>query len=148
MTTAERERNIFWNMFEEELARRGDPFEIRHRTHYATVDQRSASSNYCLSVDFLIQKRFIRVGIYMRDDIPAFEQIYTHKDEIENLLGFHPRWTQRGETNPNTRRIEVHIPFIPHDIYSYASAIDRTIEYIQQFKRVIPLYSPKRLFDW
>ena len=147
MTTAEHERSVFWNMFEEELVRRGKPFEIRHRAHYATVDQKSANSDYCLSVDFLIQKRFIRVGVYMRDDISSFEQIHTHKEEIEKLLGFYPRWTQKGEKNPNTRRIEVHIPVTPHNIYSYASAIDRAIEYIQKFKQVITLYSPKPLFD-
>ena len=147
MTTAEQQRNIFWNMFERELEKQGAPFHICYFSYYATVNRRSARSNYCLSMDFLVQKGFLRVGIFICDNVPTFEYMYSQKDEIEKLLGFQPKWTIGGERNPNTRRIEIHIPFVGN-VNSYLKAIQSAILYIKKFKQVIPRYSLERLFDY
>ena len=148
MTNAEQERLLFWKLFEEELEKQGNPFHIEYRNHYATVNRKSANSDYCLSVDFLIRKQFVRVGLYMNDNVSAFEYMFAHKEEIEKHLGFQPMWTQSGEKNINTRRIEKQISIIPYSPSSYLRVIKQTIEYIKRFKEVIPLYSCESLFDF
>ena len=148
MTNAEQQRKIFWEMFDNELDSLGRPFSIAYRTHYATVNRRSSNSNYCLSMDFLVAKGFLRIGIYMRDNIPVFTYMYENKDEIEEKLGFKPMWTMVGERNTNTRRIEIHIPFKPDSIPDYLSLIRKAIPYIMKFKEVIPTYSSEPFFDF
>ena len=148
MTNAEQERKIFWKMFEEELNNQGNPFSIAHRTHYATINRKSPSSNYCLSIDFLVQKRFLRLGIYINDNIPAFEHMYENKSKIEEKLGFKPIWTLKGVNNPNTRRIEVQIPFIPYNRNEYQRIIKKAIPYAIKFIEVIPEYSFENLFEF
>lgn len=148
MTNAEQERLLFWRLFDEELEKQGNPFYIEHRNHYATVNRKSANSNYCLSVDFLLRKQFVRVGLYINDDIKAFEYMLAHKKEIEERLGFQPTWTMCGEKNINTRRIEKQISMIPYSPSNYSKVIKQAIEYIKRFKEVIPLYSYESLFDF
>lgn len=148
MTNAEQERLLFWRLFEEELEKQGNPFHLEDRAYYATVNRKSANSDYCLSVDFLLRKQFVRVGLYINDDVPAFEYMLKHRSEIEERLGFQPMWTQRGEKNINTRRIEKHISLIPYSPSRYLRVIKQTIEYIKRFKEVIPLYSCELLFDF
>ena len=148
MTNAEQERNIFWEMFENELNNQGNPFHIAYRKQYATINRRSPTSNYCLSMDFLVQKRFLRIGIYVQDNIPAFEYLYANKASIESKLGFEPTWVLKGASNPNTRRIEIRFPFIPYNRNDYQRIIDKAIPHIIKFIAVIPNYSKEELFDF
>ena len=147
MTNAEYQQKTFWRMFEEELEKVNNPFRINHRKYFATIDKSSAVSNYCLSMDFLIKKGYLRVGIYMLDDISAFNHMYSYKDEIEAILEFKPMWTTSGEKKDSVRRIEVHIPFIENDTDSYLDTIKKAIYYVKQFKKAMPQYSLNTLFD-
>ena len=147
MTNAEYQQKTFWKMFEEELDKVNNPFRIKCKKYFATIDKSSAVSNYCLSMDFLIKKGYLRVGIYMLDDIPAFNHMYSYKDEIEAILEFKPLWTTSGEKKDSVRRIEVHIPFIENDTDSYLDTIKKAIYYVKQFKKAMPQYSLNTLFD-
>ena len=148
MTNTEQKRKIFWNMYEEELKKQGYPFRIAHRDQYATVNKRSPNSDYCISMDFLAQKRFLRVGLYIRDNIPAFEYMYARKAQIEEKLGFKPIWTLEGEKNPNTRRIEIRMGFDPDNFSDFQRMISQSISYIKAFIEVLPNYSIYELFDF
>ena len=148
MTNAEQERKIFWEMFENELNNQGNPFYIAHRNQYATINKRSSTSDNCISMDFLVQKRFLRVGVYMRDNIPAFEYLYGCKAKIENELGFKPTWVLKGASNPNTRRIEICFSFNPYNHSDYQRVIKKAIPYAIKFIEIIPKYSPEYLFDF
>ena len=148
MTNTEQERKVFWRMFEDELKNQGNPFYIACRAQYATINRRSPSSDYCLSMDFLVQKSFLRVGVYIRDNVSAFEYMYSHRQQIESEMGFKPMWTFVGEKNPNTRRIELHIPFVPYSVRDYQRVIKIAIPYICKFIEVVPNYSLEDLFDY
>ncbi len=142
MTNAEAEQKIFWGLFDARLNEIGHPFYIHHRSHYATVDRQSANSDFCLSMDFLLTKGFLRVGIYIRDDVTVFQYLLLNRKDIEQKLGFQPIWNARGVRNPNTRRIEIHLPFSPFDRDGYSRLIDRAIPFIKRFKLVFSRYLP------
>lgn len=148
MTNAEQERKIFWEMFENELNNQGNPFHIAYRHQYATINRRSSTSDNCVSMDFLVQKHFLRLGVYMRDNIPAFEYLYANKASIESELGFEPTWVLKGASNPNTRRIEICFPFSSYNRSDYQRVIEKAIPYAVKFIKVIPKYSPECLFDF
>lgn len=138
------ERAFFWEIFQEELNLNGNPFRIATRNQYGTINQDSANSNLCLGIDFLIQKGFFRIGIYIQDDkiTPHFDWLYSHKDEIEAMLGFAPIWTKHGTKNPNTRRIETQLPFIPYNHDDYERLIEEilpiALKYIEVFSKYLP----------
>ena len=148
MTNAEMQQQKFWNLFEHELALQGNPFIIKHRKHYATINKRSADSAFCLGMDFLYKKGLIRVGIYMLDNVPAFEALYSHKDTIELELGFVPNWTMSGEKNSDLRRVEVLIAINPDDEDGYLQAIRLAILRAVSFKNVVQKYLTESLFDY
>ena len=148
MTNAEQQRTIFWTMFDRELEKQRYPFCITHRAHYATVNRKSPNSDYCLSMDFLVQKGFLRIGIYMREGVFDFETMLESKAQIEQELGFSPMWTSKGEKNPNTRRVEVHLPIKSYNIYSYQRTIMEAIPYVIKFMDVMPRYLSEDLFDF
>ena len=148
MTNAEQQRIIFWEMFEKELNDQGNPFHISYRTHYATINRKSPTSDFCVSMDFLIQKEFLRVGVYIRDNIPAFEHLYNHKEKIESELNFKPTWVMVGDRNPNTRRIQICFPFRPYRRDEYQRIIKQAIPHIIKLISVIPRYSTEDLFDF
>ena len=131
-----------------ELDVQGNPFSIKSRKHYATINTRTAESGFCLGLDFLYKRELVRVGIYMLDNISAFEFLYSHKEEIETQLGFEPNWTMSGDKNPNLRRVEVLISISADDEESYLQAIKLTIMRALQFKSVIPKYLTEPLFDF
>lgn len=148
MTNAEFHQQKFWDLFEKELDAQGQPFTIKHRKHYATINKRTADSGFCLGLDFLYKRGLVRVGIYMLDNVPAFEALFANKAEIEDKLGFEPNWTTSGDKNPNLRRIEVLISLSVDNEDSYIQAIKLTIIRALQFKSVIPRYLTESLFDF
>lgn len=148
MTNATQQQQKFWDLFEKELENQNNPFIIRHRKHYATVNKKSSDSGFCLGLDFLYRKELVRVGIYLLDDISTFDYLYENKAEIEERLGFTPNWTIGGEKNPNVRRVDVLISITADDEDSYLNAIRLAIIRAVQFKKVIPSYLSEPLFDY
>lgn len=149
MTSTEQERKYFWALFESVVKEMGNPFICMHKTHYATINQSSADSDLCLGLDFLLQKKFFRVGIYIRDDSQTryFNKLFLQKEEIEKKLGFAPIWNKGGITvgqkNVNTRRVEVQNQFIPYNRDDYVRLIREVLPVIMKFIEVFSVYLPE-----
>lgn len=143
MTNIEYEREVFWDMFEESLISNGNPFKIATKRQFGTVNQNSPVSNLCLGFDFLLQKRFFRINIYIENDnrTPHFDRLMKHKEEIEAILGFKPIWTVKD----HTRRIEVQLPFKPYDREDYARLLDEALPIFMNYIVVCKKYLPEVL---
>ena len=63
MTNAELQQQRFWDLFNKELEAQGNPFVIKHRKHYATINKRSSDSGFCLGLDFLYKNNLIDKGL-------------------------------------------------------------------------------------
>lgn len=143
------EQTVFWEMFQKALDDNGDPFTILTRAQYGSVNRNRSYCNLCLGFDFLLSKRFFRIGIYVQDDTktPCFNRLLQQKDEIESALGFTPIWTPRGARNPNTRRIETRLPFTPYDREDYARLINEALPIFIQYIKVFSKYLPEAFKD-
>ena len=148
MTNAIEQQKVFWEMFDQELDNQGNPFQIRYRKHYGTINKRTADSDFCLGLDFLYRNEAVRVGIYMLDNVPAFDFLYSNKEKVEDELGFRLSWTMSGVKKPNLRRVEILTPIIANDEESYLEAIRLTIVRAKRFINVIPKYLEDSLFDF
>ena len=139
------EQTVFWKMLQDALDNNGNPFTISTRAQYGTVNRKSPNSNLCLGFDFLLQKEFFRIGIYIQDDTitTCFERLFQQKDEIESLLGFAPIWTTQGAKNTNTRRIETRLPFTAYDREDYERLIEEALPIFMQYIKVFSKYLPE-----
>ena len=139
------EQTVFWKMLQEALNNNGNPFTISTRAQYGTVNRKSPNCNLCLGFDFLLQKEFFRIGIYIQDDTvtPCFDRLLQQKDEIESLLGFAPIWTTQGAKNPNTRRIETRLSFAAYDREDYERLIEEALPIFTRYIKVFSKYLPE-----
>ena len=148
MTNAEYQQKIFWELFQEELLEQNNPFDINSQKHFATINKHSSVSYYCLCVDFMYRSQCLRVGIYMRNNIPAFNEMYANKENIEELVGFPLEWVTAGQKKDYVRRIKIDVPFSKDNIESYRDAIKKVIVCVKKMKEVFPKFSSDQLFDY
>ena len=146
MTNAQYEQTKLWNIFDELLIQNGEPFEMLHEkgdevTFWGVVNKKRSLVPLCLSLDFTIRKKNARINIYIQNDIPLYNYLYSHKEEIEAELGFKPIWNDKC-TKSHTRRIEYNIPFTPYNSEEYERVAETALPIICAFKKVFEKYIP------
>ena len=93
MSNAEFERKIFWDMYNEILINNGEPFSISSKKQWAIVNKNSPAWNEpVIAMDFLVQKKVLRINAFLLDDEYLFAKLLGMKEEIEETLGFAPEW--------------------------------------------------------
>jgi hypothetical protein len=142
---AEEARKKFWNTLRESLKEKGEPFFFTENKQWAIINK--PTSNYhepCVAVDFLWRDEFLRINVYIENDIPLYNKLKTRKEEIEKGIGCKCLWTENdfftnGGKGENTRRIEVHIPFNNQTLDFKALAI-KSIPIIERYVEVFRGY--------
>lgn len=147
MTNAQHEQTKFWGIFDNKLIENGEPFELIHEksgevTYWANVNKRHSIVSLCLNIEFKYQKKKVRVGIYILDDLYLFQRLLKYRDNIEAELGFKSEWVFEGERNTNTRRIINEFPVVLFDEEDYDRVIDEILPYVAQYKKVFEKYIP------
>jgi len=118
---AKEARTKFWNTLRETLKEMDEPFSFTENKQWAIINKQT--SNYhepCVALDFLWRKEFLRINVYIENNISLYNELKAQKEEIENELEFKCLWkennffTNGGKkkfNGENTRRIEIDIPF-------------------------------------
>ena len=147
---AEEARMKFWNTLRETLKEMGEPFFFTENKQWAIINKQT--SNYhepCVALDFLWRDEFLRINVYIENNIPLYNKLKARKEEIENELGFKVIWKEndflsnggkKKFNGENTRRIEVDIPFNNETLDFKALAIKAipiTERYIEVFRGYI-----------
>ena len=133
MTNAEFERKIFWGMYEKFLDKNGKPFYFTARENYAVINKKTPAFNKpIIAMDFLVQKKLLRINAFMQDDEELFQHLFKIKKEIEEKLGFEVKWVH-GEKGQNTYRImiELHFSLLSEDEYNIL--IQKSIPIVEKF---------------
>lgn len=87
LSDAEANRLEFWTRFNDVIDQRGKPFSKHKATtdHWYTV---AVGSSKCyISIDLVNKDHKIRVGLWITDNKPLFDELFTHKADIENAMG-------------------------------------------------------------
>lgn len=144
-TYGDADRLIFWELFKQALDENGNPFLFAENMDYAIINKNNTSSKLCLRMDFLVRKNYLRIGIYIEDDTitPHYDRLLSHKQDIEEKLGFAPIWNNSDEINPNTRRIEYRIGVIPYDHKYYKRVIEAALPIVARYIEVFSVYLPQ-----
>ena len=84
----------FWEMLNDTIDSRGKPFNKHKATtdHWYTV---AIGSSQChISIDLVNKEHKIRVGLWIADNKDLYDDLFSHKEEIENSLGFELVWSR------------------------------------------------------
>lgn len=139
MSNAEYERKVFWNMYHEILINNGEPFRISQKKQWAIVNKNSpAYNNPAIAMDFLVQKKVLRINVFLLNDQELFFKLERMKGKIEDSLGFKPEWVP-GEKGENTYRIKTELPFLPYNKDDYYRVIEESLPIVIKF---IKTFSP------
>lgn len=92
LNKSQAKRLEFWNRFNEIVDERGKPFNKRKATtdHWYAVA--IGSSDCHISVDLVNRDHKIRVGLWIPNNKNLFDQLYSHKKEIETIADLQFNW--------------------------------------------------------
>jgi len=92
LNKSEAERLFFWEQFNQTVAERGKPFNIRKATSDHWYDIAIGTSEAHIAIDLVNKAGKIVVELYINDNKTLFDELYEKKDEIEEKLGFTMTW--------------------------------------------------------
>lgn len=92
LTKSQSERLNFWNRFNEILAERDKPFNIRKATtdHWYHIAIGTTAAH--ISITLVNKENKIGVELTIHDNKELYDNLLQQKDEIENQLGFRLKW--------------------------------------------------------
>lgn len=143
---AEEARKKFWDKLRTAINEQGASFYFTENKQWAIINKQT--SNYhepCVALDFLWRDEFLRINVYIENDIPLYNKLKARKEEIELELGFKCMWKENNSfthldgKGANTRRIEVDIPFSNKTLDFKALAL-RAIPIIERYVEVFRGY--------
>lgn len=125
LNKSQAQRLIFWNEFNNVVAERGKPFNIRKATTDHWYDIAIGTSDAHIGITLVNKESFIGLEIYINDNKDLFDSLYSKKDTIEQDIGFSFDW-QRLD-NKKASRILHKISGLDFDDHSNYPALMNTI---------------------
>ncbi len=133
------ERIEFWTRFNEVLAERGKPFNVRKPTTDHWYDIAIGTSDAHISLTLVNKDGCVGVELYISDNKDLFDKLYAQKDEIEQKLGLQPEW-QRLD-GKKAARILYRMPGLNFDDHSnYENLMNDMIDKAVLFSKVFKKY--------
>jgi len=85
------ERQIFWNLFNEQVVKRGNLFETKEDTteHWHRV---RLGKKIHISITLINSDHLIGVSARIPNDKELYNKLYLNRESIEHELGFQPEW--------------------------------------------------------
>ena len=134
------ERVAFWEQFNQIVASRGKPFNIRKATTDHWYDVALGTSEAHIAINLVNKDGNIVVEVYINDNKDLFDILYKNREDIEKQLGFTLIWDRLN--NKKASRIKHTIPglnFNDHSNYDILmnQIIDTAIKMRDVFKKYL-----------
>lgn len=136
------ERKIFWEQFNNVLVKKGKPFNLRKATTDHWYEVAMGTSEAHVSISLVNKNNHIVVEVYVSDNKDLFDNLFKHKDKIEQELGFKLIWDRLN--NKKASRIKYIIDgldFNHHDNYEELmnQSIDAAVSMRDTFKKYLTM---------
>ncbi len=136
------ERKIFWEQFNNVLVKKGKPFNLRKATTDHWYEVAMGTSEAHVSISLINKNNHIVVEVYVSDNKDLFDNLFKHKDKIEQELGFKLIWDRLN--NKKASRIKYIIDgldFNHHDNYEKLmnQSIDAAVSMRDTFKKYLTM---------
>ena len=136
---SEAERLEFWTQFNDVVASRGKPFNIRKATTDNWYDVALGRSDVYISITLVNKTSKIGIQVYLYDNKELFDALYAQKEEIESKLGIALDW--RRLDNKKASRIFQFITGLNFKDHSnYPERLYEIIDRVIQMRKVFSQY--------
>jgi len=134
------ERLEFWNRFNEIVAERGKPFNVRKASTDHWYDIAIGVSGCHVALNLVNKDSCVVIELYINDDKELFDHLELSRTEIESKLGLKLDWQRLDDKKAS--RIMYRLPglnFDDHSNYDYLmnEMIDKAVLFVKVFKRYI-----------
>lgn len=137
LNKSQSERLIFWERFNQIVVSRGKPFNPRKATTDHWYDVAVGTSEAHISIDLVNKEGLIDVNLYISDNKELFDDLLSHKDEIEGKIGKELIWDKlEGKKASRVKYIIPGLNFDDHSNYDdlMNQAIDAAVKMRDVFK--------------
>lgn len=139
LNTSQTERLIFWQQFNDRVALKGKPFNIRKPTTDHWYDIAMGTSAAKIAVDLVNKENCIILELYIHSDKDLYDSLYEKKNEIEGETGLTFEWNRLD--SKKACRIKHFIYGLDFDNHSnYNQLMDEVIDKAIIMRKVIQKY--------
>lgn len=92
LSKSQSERLEFWTLFNDVVAERGKPFNIRKASTDHWYDVSIGTSEAHLSITLVNKENYVGIELYINDNKDLYNSIFSKKDEIEKELSLNFDW--------------------------------------------------------
>lgn len=136
LNKSQSERLEFWTMFNDVVADRGKPFNIRKASTDHWYDVSIGTSEAHLSITLVNKENYVGIELYINDNKDLFDSIFAKKDEIEKELSLKFDW-QRLDSKKASRVI-YRINGLNFDDHSnYNQLMNEIIDKVVEIRKVV-----------
>ncbi len=139
MNESQGKRLEFWNMFNQIIDERGNPFNKRKATtdHWYSV---AVGSSQChISIDLVNKEHKIRVGLWIPDNKDLFDSLYANKADIEAAFGKELHWNRLDNKKASLACVYIKgLNFNNQD--NYRELMDKIIDNVISLKTALTPY--------
>lgn len=139
LNASQTERLIFWKQFNDRVALKGKPFNIRKPTTDHWYDIAIGTSAAKIAVDLVNKENCIILELYIHSDKDLYDSLYEKKNEIEGETGLKFEWNRLD--SKKACRIKHFIYGLDFDNHSnYNQLMDEVIDKAIIMRKVIQKY--------
>lgn len=139
LNTSQTERLIFWTQFNDRVALKGKPFNIRKPTTDHWYDIAIGTSAAKIAVDLVNKENCIVLELYIHSDKDLYDSLYEKKNAIEDEIGLTFEWNRLD--SKKACRIKHFIYGLDFDNHSnYNQLMDEVIDKAIIMRKVIQKY--------
>lgn len=139
MNKRQSERLEFWTQFNEMVAERGKPFNIRKATTDHWYDIAIGISGAHIALNLVNKENCVVVELYISDDKELYDMLYEKKNEIEQKIGLSLDWRRLNDKKAS--RIIYKIEGLNFEDHSnYTELMNEMIDKAQLFTNVFKEY--------
>lgn len=139
LSKAQAERLNFWNKFNEIVASRNKPFNLRKATTDHWYDVALGTSEAHISITLVNKTNSIGIEVYINDNKELFDRLYSESETIQNELDFSMNW-QRLD-NKKASRIIYYMGGLDFDNHeNYDELINEVIDKVVIIKNTFKKY--------
>ncbi|MCR5225874.1 MAG: DUF4268 domain-containing protein [Eubacterium sp.] len=139
LNKSQSERLVFWEEFNQVVASRGKPFNIRKATTDHWYDVAVGSSEAHIAIDLVNKDGIIVVELYINNNKDLFDSLYTNKEEIESKLGLKLIWDRLD--GKKASRIKYYIEGLDFDNHNnYDDLMNKIVDTAVSMRDVFKIY--------
>lgn len=139
LNKSQSERLSFWEEFNQVVAAKGKPFNLRKPSTDNWYDVAIGSSEIHLAIELINKEKRVLVGAYIYRDKQLFDRLKEHSSEIEEELGLKLEWDRMD--NKKASRIKYYINGLDFDDHSnYPELMNQIIDTAVCMRTVLQKY--------